>query len=324
MPYSVVVFLNRDKLPTARALGSYVEQHGFPLGIPEDWDLLGAKGWVPCLWREQESGCELHESFVEPDEAQQLSNAGYHGLDIAYEVVARSDWHSFCVSVTIAASLAVVGEGFISESESEYHSGEEAIDWAQQAVKQAEMEMGREAADGTRESLDEADETLEECVNGLRGQSIKEFIRLDEHFGFSTREGQWVYSNAWKIRASNDFEFGSFRYKSLRNRQIELMTTVSPDELEELETELQDMESGLKNAAKLDRRDIEKLVRVLAGWSENLMIKHADLLTENELQVRLCGQESITVSFFGGGMMKLTVRTAKKSFEIGHGGLTKM
>jgi hypothetical protein len=102
MSYDLIVSFRRSKLPTAAAWSAAAALHGFPLTVDPDADLASLAGWLPCRWREGDSGFEFF-----------LGDSDRDGTDTA-ATLAGSGADADCVRAA-AATLAVLAKGVVED-----------------------------------------------------------------------------------------------------------------------------------------------------------------------------------------------------------------
>jgi len=105
-----------------------------PLSFPEEWSWKDQSGWLPMLWRKEESGCEVELEKLSKKEAAAAREAGYLGFDSAIVLTMRGGWDSFQSGAAFGAAIAIATGGCLTEEEGKYISHDAALKWAKQSI----------------------------------------------------------------------------------------------------------------------------------------------------------------------------------------------
>jgi len=298
MAYSFLLLVSRTSLPDVAELGSILRNANLPLEIKERWNWKKDSGWLPMLWRNVDSGCEIELSKLSKKEAAVAKKAGHAGFDTAITITTRG-WESLQCGVCFGAALAVATSGCISEGEDEYIAHDAAMQWARESIiaanEQAQLDKERDAAMTEAQPSGNIASNFEAALASLSGSEVRVLFMPMNHLAVVLKDGRRISGSAWRVVAKDGTERTTNRYASIRTRQARLMSRADDAKIEK---ELAALDEQLEEAAALDANDASCAINEINTWPDIIRIKSVNWIRPNTMEVTFDAGPVIT--FVGG------------------------
>ena len=135
MSYDLVVYLQRDKMPSPEAWHSSIIAAGFPVALDTDFDVDSFSGFLPCPVNGEISGFEYYASAVSPKDVQELELAP--GTDFSIQFCIGSRPLELTSALAASSVLATVSGGSLEDPQAgESIPAGSAVSWAKAQLAQ--------------------------------------------------------------------------------------------------------------------------------------------------------------------------------------------
>jgi hypothetical protein len=136
MSVELIVYLRRSAMPSPEGWQTAILDAGFPVELDTDFDPETFSGFLPCKFRQAQSGFEY---FTSPLSEEDRTDVGApQGCDFAVTLVTRSDLREFACSVAAAGALAQASNGLLVDPQSGGFTDSGALQWAKNQFNEAE------------------------------------------------------------------------------------------------------------------------------------------------------------------------------------------
>jgi hypothetical protein len=130
MPYDLIVYLNRNDVPSPKTWETAITQAGFPVKLDLDFDIDSHTGSLPCRVRGEISGFEYSSKESEDDELKELELSPEMSFQIRLSSVGSKPLELLAAAAA-ASVLSRVATGIVYDPQKDKClSGEESIEWA--------------------------------------------------------------------------------------------------------------------------------------------------------------------------------------------------
>lgn len=200
MSVNTYVFLNKRDLPAPAAWQAAITAHGFPLELGTDFDPLSFLGFLPCRYKEEESGFEYGFEPIDSDWLEEDELAHVERFDSVVILTTHSDLDELECAMSAAAALCTLVGG---------------VCWDEEEFVEA-----ADVVNKTREELQDIEDSREGAE-----QVTDEWTPPNERPG-----GMGISFTVEGASGPMDVSYmNSPRYHVLRNRQMEILMAAGED-----------------------------------------------------------------------------------------------
>lgn len=137
MSVDLIVYAKRIAVPSPSDWQRAIQAAAFPVELDTDIDLDTFSGFLPCKFRDSQSGFEYFSSLLSKEDQQEVGAP--EGSDFQVTLVTHSDMKEFATSMLAAAALCNASKGLLVDPQSgEQFDAEAVLQWARSTF--AEME----------------------------------------------------------------------------------------------------------------------------------------------------------------------------------------
>jgi len=139
MSFDLIVYLQRDRMPTPAAWQDAIAAAGFPVLIDQDFDPDTFAGFLPCKYKGNISGFEYHSGRLSEEDAKELEVGD---ADFSVTFVVHEGHNEMQTALSAASALCVSSNGILVNPQSgEYRRATEVLAWAEDAIQQCPEDL---------------------------------------------------------------------------------------------------------------------------------------------------------------------------------------
>jgi len=310
MSESMWAVADRKALPSINELVDAVTTSEFELALDSDWSWEGQSGWLPIIWRGNESGCEVELSELRKKDAAAISNAGLQGMDCLIEITPRG-WDAYQSCVVFGAILATIGKAVITEDMVKFIASSEAIRWAKDSVHHADkyQKIEEEAFKAKNAAITEGqlDQQLIKKLNTFNGQTAQ-IVKNMDRIVVAIPSGEWISGANWRLHAGNRC-FQCTHYSMVSAEQLSVLNQLSVaeekgetgDQIKLLWKRFETLKNKLENARVLDKEDKQAAAVEIESWPDKITIMEMSWVPPHTVKVEFSNEGERWLEFIGGG-----------------------